>query len=93
MTALQLQLRPAPLRSHTAVRACDADDGEYKKPLGGDTFDSIHPATEEKLHSFARGMKEDVDAAVEAAQAAWANGTGAWAQMSATERAGYVRKM
>ena len=38
-------------------------------------------------------MKEDVDAAVEAAQAAWANGTGAWAQMSATERAGYVRKM
>ena len=25
--------------------------------LGGDTFDSIHPATEETLHSFARGMK------------------------------------
>ena len=61
--------------------------------LGGDTFDSIHPATEEKLHSFARGMKEDVDAAVEAAKVAWANGTGEWAQLTATERGVYVKKM
>ena len=61
--------------------------------LGGDTFDSIHPANEEKLHSFARGMKADVDAAVAAANVAWANGTGAWAQKTATERGAYVRKM
>lgn len=61
--------------------------------LGGDTFDSFHPATEEKLHSFARGMKADVDAAVEAAKVAWANGTGEWAQKTATERGVYVKKM
>ncbi len=44
--------------------------GEWQKPTSGKYFDSINPATEEKLAKVAEAGKEDIDKAVEAAQKA-----------------------
>lgn len=44
--------------------------GEWQKPKSGKYFDSINPATEEKLAKVAEAGKADIDKAVEAAQKA-----------------------
>lgn len=45
--------------------------GEWIEARSGETFDSINPATEEVLATVTRSGKEDVDAAVKAAQQAY----------------------
>ena len=48
------------------------------KPVGGETYDAVYPATEEAFHAVPRGRPADVEAAVAAAQAAWDGGNGNW---------------
>ena len=45
--------------------------GEWVEARSGETFDSINPATEEVLATVTKSGKEDVDAAVQAAQQAY----------------------
>lgn len=45
--------------------------GEWVESRNGETFDSVNPATEEVLAHVTRGGREDVDAAVKAAQRAY----------------------
>ncbi len=47
--------------------------GEWVEARGGDTFETINPATEEVIASVARSTREDVDAAVKAAKQAYPN--------------------
>ena len=67
--------------------------GKFVKPLAGETYDAVYPATEEVFHKVPRGRPEDVEAAVKAARDAWDGGNGAWANLSSAERAKAVRKM
>ncbi len=47
--------------------------GEWVDALGGDTFDSLSPATGERIGTFPRSGPEDVDRAVAAAKEAYAS--------------------
>ncbi len=47
--------------------------GEWVEARSGQTFDSINPATEELIAPAARSGPEDIDAAVQAAKAAYKN--------------------
>ena len=62
-------------------------DGEFSKPKSGKYFDSINPATEEKLAEIAEGNAHDVDRAVKAARRAH---DGVWGKMSGRERGKYL---
>ena len=48
------------------------------KPVNGETYDAVYPATEEAFHAVPRGRPADVEAAVAAAQVAWDGGNGSW---------------
>ena len=61
--------------------------GKFVKPLAGETYDAVYPATEEVFHEVPRGRPGDVEAAVKAARDAWDGGNGAWANLSSAERA------
>ncbi len=61
--------------------------GKWQKPETGKYFDSINPATEEKLSSVAEAGKADIDKAVRAARKAY---DGTWGRMPARERAKYI---
>src|SRR5687768_10957297 len=56
--------------------------GEWVDAASGETFDSLAPATGEKLGSFPRSSADDVDRAVEAAKAAFEE----WRLVPAPER-------
>ena len=58
--------------------------GEFRDAAGGKTFDTINPATEEKIASVAYAQQEDVDAAVKAARRALEQGD--WGKMDARDR-------
>ncbi|HEX6946569.1 MAG TPA: aldehyde dehydrogenase family protein [Acidimicrobiia bacterium] len=62
-------------------------DGEFREPKSGKWFDTINPATEEKLATVAEAGPADVDAAVAAARAAF---EGPWGRMSPAERAKHL---
>lgn len=62
-------------------------NGEWQRPLSKKYFDTINPATEEKLAEVAEAGKADVDKAVSAARSAYDN---VWKKMPARERAKYV---
>jgi len=62
-------------------------NGEWQKPSGGKYFDTINPATEEKLSEVAEANPADVDKAVSAARNAYEK---VWKRMPAKERAKYV---
>jgi aldehyde dehydrogenase (NAD+) len=62
-------------------------DGKFVPPHSGKYFDSINPATEEKLCEIARGDAEDVDRAVKAARRAYEN---VWSKMPGRERGKYL---
>jgi acyl-CoA reductase-like NAD-dependent aldehyde dehydrogenase len=57
-------------------------DGEWVDAAGGETFETISPATGETLGVFPRSGVEDVDRAVAAAKAAWEE----WRLVPAPER-------
>jgi aldehyde dehydrogenase (NAD+) len=62
-------------------------DGKFVAPHSGKYFDSINPATEEKLCEIARGDSEDVDQAVKAARRAYET---VWGKMPGRERGKYL---
>jgi len=60
-------------------------DGEWVEAASGRTFETINPATEEKLAEVAHGETEDIDRAVKAARRAFAY-EGPWRRMTPSER-------
>ena len=60
-------------------------DGDWVPAASGRTFDTINPATEEKLAEVAHGEKEDIDRAVRAARQAFAYDS-PWRRMSPSAR-------
>ncbi|HRW39397.1 MAG: aldehyde dehydrogenase [Acidimicrobiales bacterium] len=60
--------------------------GERRDAAAGETFTVIEPATGAPLAEVAKAGPADVDAALAAATAAFADGRGSWARTSATER-------
>ncbi len=62
-------------------------NGEWQKPSSKKYFDTINPATEEKLSEVAEANANDVDKAVKAARNAYEK---VWKKMPAKERAKYI---
>ena len=62
-------------------------NGEWQKPSNKKYFDSINPATEEKLSEIADANAADVDKAVKAARNAYDK---TWRKMQPKERAKYI---
>jgi aldehyde dehydrogenase (NAD+) len=62
-------------------------DGKWIKPSNNRYFDTINPATEEKLAEIAWATEDDVDLAVMAARKAYKE---VWSVMKASERAKYL---
>ena len=81
---------PAP-ESKAAAQIADQYNlfinGEWQKPGSGKYFDSINPATEERLSTVAEANAADVDKAVKAAENAYEK---TWRKMPAKERAKYI---
>jgi aldehyde dehydrogenase (NAD+) len=64
--------------------------GEEVEPRSGEWFDSISPASEEKLFEVAQAGAEDVGLAVESAREAFENG---WSGLAPSERAKYLYRI
>src|SRR6476620_2460794 len=81
---------PAP-ESKSHIQLKDRYDlfinGKFVKPSSGKYFDTINPATEEKLDEVAEANAADVNKAVSAARTAYDK---YWKKMPATERAKYI---
>jgi aldehyde dehydrogenase (NAD+) len=65
-------------------------DGKFVKPKSNKYFDTINPATEEKLAEIAEADQKDIDAAVKAARNAYNN---VWSKLSGKERAKYIYRI
>ena len=65
-------------------------DGSFRAPHSGAWFDSINPATEEKLAEIAQADAHDVDLAVRAARRAHDN---VWRPMPGRERGKYLYRI
>jgi aldehyde dehydrogenase (NAD+) len=65
-------------------------DGKFVKPSSGKYFDTINPATEEKLSSIADADEKDVDKAVKAARKAYDR---TWSKLPAKERGKYIYRI
>ena len=65
-------------------------NGKFVKPNSGKYFDTINPATEEKIASIAESNDKDVDNAVKAARGAYDK---TWSKMPAKERAKYIYRI
>ena len=59
-------------------------DGQFVSAKSGETFENINPATGKKLCDVARGNSNDIDAAVNAARAAFQ--VGRWSGKTPSER-------
>src|SRR3954452_15688724 len=64
--------------------------GKFVAPRAGKYFDSINPATEEKLAEIADANANDVDLAVKAARRAYKN---VWSKMPGRERGKYLYRI
>jgi len=64
--------------------------GKFVAPRSGKYFDSINPATEEKLAEIAEASARDVDLAVKSARRAYNN---TWGKMSGRERGKYLYRI
>ncbi|MBL0135494.1 MAG: aldehyde dehydrogenase family protein [Chitinophagaceae bacterium] len=62
-------------------------NGKFEKPNSGKYFETINPATEEKLAMVADANAKDVDKAVKAARTAYDK---VWSKMPGKERAKYI---
>src|SRR5215831_1956412 len=60
-------------------------NGDWVEAASGETFETVNPATEEVLARVGRGRTEDIDRAVGAARAAFADGS-AWRRMTPSAR-------
>jgi len=65
-------------------------EGKFVPPSTGKYFDTINPATEEKLSEIALGGEADVDIAVKAARRAYEK---VWSKMSGRERGKYIYRI
>ncbi len=65
-------------------------NGKFVKPGSGKYFDTINPATEEKIASVAEASEKDVDNAVKSARQAYQK---TWSKMPAKERAKYIYRI
>lgn len=65
-------------------------NGEFVESSGGRTFANLNPLTNETLNVVQEGSKEDIDAAVAAAKAAF---HGPWRTMKVSERLSYLHKI
>jgi aldehyde dehydrogenase (NAD+) len=65
-------------------------NNEWRDASGGKTMDVVNPATEEVVATVASADKNDVDAAVAAARAAF---NGPWGKLSARERGRLVSRL
>jgi aldehyde dehydrogenase (NAD+) len=84
------QYAPAPESKSAASIKSQYDlfiNGEWVKPSGNKYFDTINPATEEKLSEVAEANVADVDKAVSAARRSYEK---VWKKMPAKERAKYI---
>ena len=66
-------------------------DGQWVEPLGGATCSVLNPTTEAEIGRAADASSEDMDRAIRAARRAF--DTGPWPQMSAHDRARFVRRI
>ena len=86
-------LSPAP-ESKSAAKIDPQYDlfinGKFEKPLSKKYFDTINPATEEKLSSVAEANSADVNKAVKAARDAYDR---VWKKMPSKERAKYIYRI
>ena len=64
--------------------------GRFVPPAAGGYFDTINPATEEKLSEVATAGPEDVDRAVQAARTAF---EGPWSALQPAERGKYIYRI
>jgi len=64
-------------------------DGKFVKPNSKKYFDTINPATEQKISEIAEADEKDVDKAVKAARAAFNK----WSKISAKERGKYIYRI
>ena len=65
--------------------------GQFVDPIDGEKFPTYYPATGELLHELPKGKANDIEKAIISAENAWVEG--AWAAMSAADRAKIVFKM
>jgi aldehyde dehydrogenase (NAD+) len=65
-------------------------NGKFVSPQSGKYFESLNPATEEKLSEIAAANAEDVDRAVQAARRAYDK---VWGKMSGRERGKYLYRI
>jgi aldehyde dehydrogenase (NAD+) len=68
-------------------------NGEWRDAANGRTFETFNPATGESLTRIAAASAEDVDAAVQAARAAFDESKGPWRRLSASERGRLLWKL
>ncbi len=66
-------------------------NGEWVDSISGKTFETVNPATGEKLADVAEANPEDIDRAVRAAREAFDHGP--WTKMSAAERSRLIYKL
>ena len=66
-------------------------NGEFVSAIGGKTFETYNPATEEVLAVVCEAQEEDIDVAVKAARSAFESGP--WAEMATAERAHLIYKL
>lgn len=66
-------------------------NGEWVDSVSGKTFETVNPATGEKLADVAEANPEDIDRAVRAAREAFDHGP--WTKMSAAERSRLIYKL
>jgi hypothetical protein len=84
---------PAPEESKNYVIAPRHDlfiNGNFVAPHSGKHFDTINPATEDKITEIALGDVEDVDLAVKAARRAYEK---VWSKMPGRERGKYLYRI
>ncbi|WP_153731465.1 aldehyde dehydrogenase [Sporosarcina obsidiansis] len=66
-------------------------DGKYVDAIAGETFDTINPATNQKLATVAKGGEEDANRAIEAAHKAFTSGV--WSNMPVEKRSEILCRM
>ena len=86
-TTTEQNIYSAPNIQHTQLLI----DGEWCDALSGKTFETVNPATEEKIADVAEGDAADVDRAVKAARKAFESGD--WAEMDARDRGRVMNRL
>lgn len=89
----KMEYAPAPESKSSATIKPQYDlfiNGKFEKPSSKKYFDTINPATEEKLSAVAEANANDVDKAVKAARTAYDK---TWSKMAAKERAKYIYRI